>query len=123
MTDAKLCHVTFVTSFAFCHLELDTHAAFRYSISTSYVSVTSVTQRRRREILQFGYASFGTVRRHFEEVNKLLISSELLPLSPKEMDLLAATCGGQMKDMDTIISGLLRGSTSSGLLQVFGVFA
>jgi len=47
-------------------------------------------------------------------INNMLISNKLLPLSSAEMDLLTATCGGQMKDMDSIISGLLRGTTSSG---------
>eukprot|EP01087_Luapelamoeba_hula_P023620 TRINITY_DN8717_c0_g1_i2.p1 TRINITY_DN8717_c0_g1~~TRINITY_DN8717_c0_g1_i2.p1 ORF type:complete len:747 (-),score=126.94 TRINITY_DN8717_c0_g1_i2:29-2248(-) len=102
LTDAKLCHVVFETSFAFCHLELDTHSGFR----------------RRRELLQFPYASFATVYRHFKEkINPLLAKKDQLALTEEEMELLATVCGGHTKDIDMAITGLLRGRTSHEMVD------
>lgn len=101
LTDNKLCHVVFVTSFSFCHLELDTHSAFR----------------SRREVLKFGYASVSTVRHHFKKVNQLLTQHFKEPLTESEIKRLATFVGGQVKDLDTVITGLLRGYTPSQVID------
>ncbi|KAL6072902.1 hypothetical protein QOT17_005164 [Balamuthia mandrillaris] len=97
LTDNKLCHVVFVTSFAFWRSELDTHAGFR----------------SRREILEYGYSSTPVVKNYLQEKVNTRIKElgRRVPLSEDDIRMLATCVGGQVKDLDTAISGIFRGFT------------
>jgi len=99
VSDSKLAHVVFMTSYTFAHLALDTHAAFR----------------RRRSLIAIDYAAPGIVKALLNKLANQEFSKK--PLSPEAIDTIVGCVGGQMEDLDRLITGLRRGDAYYNILR------
>ncbi|PRP88102.1 hypothetical protein PROFUN_04193 [Planoprotostelium fungivorum] len=100
ISDSKLAHVVFVTSYSFAHLDLDTHAAFR----------------RRRSMICIDYAENEDVKRFFTEMSSNFEAFQK-PLPSEAVDNIVGCIGGNLEDLDRVVTGLTRGDAYFNILR------
>eukprot|EP01117_Protostelium_nocturnum_P008193 TRINITY_DN2922_c0_g1_i1.p1 TRINITY_DN2922_c0_g1~~TRINITY_DN2922_c0_g1_i1.p1 ORF type:complete len:652 (+),score=205.34 TRINITY_DN2922_c0_g1_i1:155-2110(+) len=101
ISDNKLAHVVFVTSYSFAHLDLDTHAAFR----------------RRRSMICIDYADDEDIRLFLNEVAKHYETIQRKTLPPEAIDNIVECVGGNLEDLDRVVTGLTRGDAYFNILR------
>jgi len=100
VSDNKLAHIVYITSYAFAHFALDTHAGFR----------------RRRSLICIDYAEPDIVKQFFNEVTNTELFQKKL-LSPEAIENIVGCVGGQVEDLDRVITGLTRGDQYFNILR------
>eukprot|EP01119_Soliformovum_irregulare_P019069 TRINITY_DN5974_c0_g1_i4.p1 TRINITY_DN5974_c0_g1~~TRINITY_DN5974_c0_g1_i4.p1 ORF type:complete len:335 (+),score=110.67 TRINITY_DN5974_c0_g1_i4:924-1928(+) len=100
ITDLKLAHVIFATSYSFSHLDLDTHAQFRH----------------RRYLISIEFPDLTLVKNFFDDV-MARPEFESVPLSPAVIDNIIKHVGGQEQDLDRLLTGLRRGDAYVPILR------
>eukprot|EP01114_Cavostelium_apophysatum_P022850 TRINITY_DN8410_c0_g1_i1.p1 TRINITY_DN8410_c0_g1~~TRINITY_DN8410_c0_g1_i1.p1 ORF type:complete len:609 (+),score=142.17 TRINITY_DN8410_c0_g1_i1:91-1917(+) len=99
ISDRKLAHVVFLTSYTFAHLDLDSHTGFRH----------------RRSLMSLYFSDTEAVKAYLQRV----ANSETIktPLSPEAMDTIVRCIGGQVDDIDRVVNALRRGDSYINILR------
>lgn len=94
VSDARLCHVVLVTTWSFAHNILDRNSAWFL----------------RRELVDINYADIATISKYLKQtVNDFLKNEGKNQLDAFEIEYITKNIGGNITDINTIITDLMRG--------------